>query len=379
MRNEASMTKVGLTVLLAVIVMAGAILMVGERSFLFTSTSDYSVRFLNVGGLEQGSPVQLNGVVVGRVKDIVLSENVEESLLRVWIEIETKYTDRIRTDSIAKIKSLGLLGDKYVQVVSGSSDQPIVPAGGEIPAAQPTDVDSLIRSGEDVADYVVSTARSLTAILARLERGEGVVGELLSSDGGPRITESLQRTLDSTERIAHKIDSGKGSIGRLISDEQLADQIESSVTRVQTILTKIEDGDGLLAAAINDPAAKESFQNSMKGLETAVADLGTVAKNFKEKQGLANRLINDEEYAERLLSHIESVVAQLDTVASRISSGDGSVAQFINNPDLYEALNDIVVGIDESKMLRWLIRNRQKAGIKKRYKAAQDESAPGSG
>lgn len=375
MRNDASMTKVGLTVLLAIIVLATAILVVGERSFLFTSTSSYSVRFSNVGGLEQGSPVQLNGVVVGRVEDIVLSRDVEESLLRVWIEIESKYTDRIRTDSLSRIKSLGLLGDKYVEVVSGSSAEPLIPAGGEIPAAQPTDVDSLIQSGEDIADYVVSTARSLTSILGRLEKGEGVVGELLSDDGGPRITESLQRTLDSADRIASKIDQGGGTIGKLISDDQLANQLTTSVGQIQSLLTQMQEGEGILPSMLNDPGSKESFQRSLRGLESAIADLGNVAKNLNQKQGVANRLINDEAYADRLLSRLESVVENLDSVTGEIAQGDGSVARLINEPEIYEAINDILVGIDESKMLRWLIRNRQKKGIEKRYKDAQHESA----
>ncbi len=374
MRNDASMTKVGLTVLLAVIVLAAAILVIGERSFLFTSTSSYSVRFENVGGLDQGSPVQLNGVVVGRVKDIVLSRNVEESLLLVWIEIESKYTDRIRTDSIARIKSLGLLGDKFVQVVSGSSTEPKIEAGGEIPGGQPTDVDSLIRSGEDVADYVVSTARSLTAILGRLERGEGVVGELLAGQGGPRITESLTKTLASVDRVATTIDAGKGPVGRLISDEQLANQIATSVSTVESLLADIQDGDGMLKSLTSDQETKESFQRTLSGLETAVADLGSVAKNLKEKQGLAGRLVNDEEYATRLLERLESVVTNLDHVTGRVAQGDGSIARMINEPELYEAINDIVVGINDSKMLRWLIRNRQKQGIEKRYKAAQAET-----
>ena len=374
MRNDASMTKVGITVLLTLIVIAGAILVIGERSFLFANTSTYSVRFLNVGGLDQGSPVQLNGVVVGRVKDIVLSRNVEESLLKVWIEIESKYTDRIRADSIARIKSLGLLGDKYVEVVSGSSGMDPIAAGGEIPAAQPTDVDSLIQSGEDVADYVVSTARSLTSILGRLDRGEGVVGELLSEQGGPSVTNSLLETLESVDSVAGKINNGQGTMGRLVSDRELADQIADSVATVQSLLNDIKDGDGLLNTVTTDAETKETFQRSLRGLETAIGDLGTVAKNLKEKQGLAGRLINDEDYAEQLLQRLDSVVGNLDEVTGRLVEGDGSIARLINEPELYEAINDIVVGINDSKMLRWLIRNRQKQGIQKRYKEAKSSA-----
>lgn len=376
MRNDASLARVGLTVLLALVVLAAGILVIGERSFLFKSTDSYSIMFENTSGLAQGSPVQLNGVVVGRVEDIELSGNVEQTLLRVRVEIESKYRDRLRADSVARIKSLGLLGDKFVQVVSGSSDQPAIAPGGEIPADQPTDVDSLIRSGEDVADYVVSTARSLTAILGRLERGEGMVGGLLADDRGATLITSLEETLRSLGRVAERLEQGEGTAGRLLTDDQLAERLDDSVGRVQTLLTRATSEESALGLMLDDAATRDSLRNTVAGLEEAVANLGLTAKDLRERRGLANRLITDEEYAERILSRLDSVLGNLDEISTKIGQGDGTVARLINEPELYEALNDIVVGINESRMLRWLIRNRQKAGIEKRYDEAQETQDP---
>lgn len=376
MRNDASLARVGLTVLLALVVLGVGILVIGERSFLFKSTNSYSIMFENTSGLAQGSPVQLNGVVVGRVEDIELSGEVEQTLLRVRVEIESKYRERLRTDSVARIKSLGLLGDKFVQVVSGSSNQPVIEPGGEIPADQPTDVDSLIRSGEDVADYVVSTARSLTAILGRLERGEGMVGGLLADDRGATLVTSLEETLSSLGRVAQRLEQGEGTAGRLLTDDQLAQRLDDSVGRVQSLLTRATSEESALGLVLDDAATHDSLRNTVTGLETAVADLGATARDLRERRGLANRLITDEEYAERILSRLDSVLGNLDDISAKIGKGDGTVARLINEPELYEALNDIVVGINESRMLRWLIRNRQKAGIEKRYDEAQETADP---
>lgn len=376
MRNDASLARVGLTVLLAIAVLGVGILVIGERSFLFKSTDSYSIRFENTSGLAQGSPVQLNGVVVGRVEDIELSGDVEQTLLRVRVEIESKYRDRLRADSVARIKSLGLLGDKFVQVVSGSSNQPVIEPGGEIPADQPTDVDSLIRSGEDVADYVVSTARSLTAILGRLERGEGMVGGLLADDRGPTLISSLEETLTSLGTVAERLEQGEGTAGRLLTDDQLAERLDDSVGRVQSLLQRATSEESALGLMLDDAATRESLKNTVAGLESAVADLGATASDLRERRGLANRLINDEEYADRILSRLDSVLGNLDDISSKIGNGDGTVARLINEPELYEALNDIIVGVNESRMLRWLIRNRQKAGIEKRYDEGQEAADP---
>ena len=89
-----------------------------------------------------------------------------------------------------------------MEITSGSPAFDPVPPGAEIPAAQPTDVDALIESGEDVVDNVVSTARSLSVILGRMERGEGVLGELVTEQRERGVTEALLSTLASVERVA---------------------------------------------------------------------------------------------------------------------------------------------------------------------------------
>jgi len=87
---------------------------------LFTAKTRYLVRLVSVSGLQVGSQVQLNGVNVGSVERIVLPVDMGENLLEVWISVDSRYEQRIRRDSVARIKTLGLLGDKYVELTSGS-------------------------------------------------------------------------------------------------------------------------------------------------------------------------------------------------------------------------------------------------------------------
>ncbi len=372
MQRDSNTAKVGLTVLGALIVLAGFILAIGDQSFLFRASNTYRIMFPNAAGLAEDNPVQLNGVTVGKVDRILLSERPESELLEVRISIERRYASRLRRDSLARIKTLGLLGDKYVEITSGSPGALLLNPGEEIPAALPTDVDDLIASGADVVDYVVSTAQSLSTILTRMERGEGLLGELVAEREDKRITDTVIRTLESIERLTNQVEAGEGVLGRLLTDEDMGDQLASSLDSIDETLTLLREGDGLAPALLHDAELKTRFESTMADTEVAAADLRAIAADLRGADGLLPRLLNDEELGESLTTEVEQLLERLNSTLEQVSEGDGTAAKLINDPAIYEALDDLVVGINESKFLRWLVRNRQKAGIKKRYKEAQD-------
>ena len=378
MQRDSNTAKVGLTVLGALVVLAGFILAIGDQSFLFRASNTYRIMFPNAAGLAEDNPVQLNGVTVGKVDRILLSERPETEMLEVRISVERRYANRLRRDSLARIKTLGLLGDKYVEITSGSPGAVVLNPGEEIPAALPTDVDDLIASGADVVDYVVSTAQSLSTILARMERGEGLLGELVAEREDKRITDTVIRTLESVERLTKQVEAGEGVLGRLLTDEEMGDQLASSLDNIDETLTLLREGDGLAPALLHDAELKTRFESTMADTQIAAADLRAIAADLQGADGLLPRLLNDEELSESLTTEVELLLRRLNSTLEQVSEGDGTAAKLINDPAIYEALDDLVVGINESKFLRWLVRNRQKAGIKKRYKEAQDV-APDSG
>ncbi len=378
MQRDSNTARVGLTVLGALVVLAGFILAIGDQSFLFRASNTYRIMFPNAAGLAEDNPVQLNGVTVGKVDRILLSERPETEMLEVRISVERRYANRLRRDSLARIKTLGLLGDKYVEITSGSPGSVLLNPGEEIPAALPTDVDDLIASGADVVDYVVATAQSLSTILARMERGEGLLGELVAEREDKRITDTVIRTLESIERLTNQVEAGQGVLGRLLTDEEMGDQLASSLDNIDETLTLLREGDGLAPALLHDAELKTRFESTMADTQIAAADLRAIAADLRGADGLLPRLLNDEELSESLTTEVEQLLKRLNSTLEQVSEGDGTAAKLINDPAIYEALDDLVVGINESKFLRWLVRNRQKAGIKKRYKEGQDV-APDSG
>ncbi|MFL6195310.1 MAG: MlaD family protein [Thermoanaerobaculia bacterium] len=380
MSPKAREIRVGLVILAAIVVLAVGIFLIGGKDNLFSRKTRYYVEFNSVSGLKPGSPVELDGVTVGTIAKVVLPEDPQRKQIRVWIEVDSGYASRIRGPldprtvvqnqpaSRARIKTLGLLGDKFIGLNSGSTVYPPIPEGGLIFAAQPTNVDALIASGEDVMDNVAEISHSLNAILARMERGEGILGQLTSdTPEGRRLQNSLVGTSESLERIALKVENGQGPIPRMLNDRAMAEQLARSLDRFESLVDQAQNGPGLVPGLINDPTSRTQFNETLASLRQVAQDLQKITGDLESSQGLLPRLVKDEEYGREITGQIRELVERLNEISTKISEGNGTAAKLINDPQIYQAVNDVIIGINESRMLRWLIRNRQKKGIEKRY------------
>lgn len=382
--------RVGTVILAAMVVLAVAIFVIGSKNNLFKHKTHYFTELSSVSGLKRGSPVQLDGVDVGTIEKVILSEDPRKTQIRVWIRLDEEYEARIRgplapggirkdlVPSRVRIKTIGLLGDKYIDINSGSAAYPPIPEDGEIPAAPPTNVDALIASGGDVMDNVVEITHSLNTILRRMERGEGVLGQLTSdSPEGRRLQTSLTGASESLQRIALKVETGQGLLPRLLNDRALGNQLAQSLDRFQGLLDQAQHGPGLLPGLLNDPASRTEFNQTLASLHKVAQDLQQFTADLESSDALLPRLVKDKEYGREVTEQLRQLVKNLNEVSAKLDRGNGTAAQLINDPKIYDAVNDVIVGVNQSKALRWLIRNRQKKGIEKRYddtKRAIEES-----
>ena len=371
--SPSSARKVGLLLLVALALGMAAIFLVGEKRNLFSQKNDYFILFDSVPGLSAGSNVQLDGVGVGSVAAIALSENVEQNQIVVAIRVEARFAARIREDSLARIRTLGLLGDKYIEISSGSPRFPEVPEGGTIGTAPMADVDRLRASGEDLVNNVTRITEQLTTILGRMERGEGILGEL-TKDVEPdrKVTTELIATLDSIRGMFDDFRVGDGPLPRLLNDRALGETLEGTVNRLDSLLAKTDSGEGALSMLLTDGEQKERLERSLASIERTAANLESVTNSLREERALLPKLLGDEAYGEKLSADLQSLVENLNRVAEKLDRGPGAAAQMINDPELYQAMKDIVTGIDESAILKRLIRNRQKKGAEVRLEKELD-------
>ncbi|MBV9187727.1 MAG: MCE family protein [Acidobacteria bacterium] len=377
--------RVGLLVAVSLFVLMVFVFFIGSEQKIFARKNEYFIHLPDAAGLAEGNPVKISGVTVGAVRDIYLPRDPKSKTVDITLTVDRKYADRIRTDSRVRLKKLGLLsGDSYVDISAGTPRFDVLEPGATILAARQTDYESLLSSGEDLVDNLVQISYSMKNILGRVDRGEGLLGELTTSpDTKQRLTDTVLVTLNKTNAMLAHVESGHGLLGKLVYDDAYANQLTASIQSTadslkivsNNVQKSFETGQGAIPALLADPEGKKKVYDLVDNLRTTSANMATITTQMQQGQGIVPRLFNDKAYADQALSQFNQLATNLNQTVMKINNGEGTAGKILSDPSIYESINDILIGINESKLLRWLIRNRQEKGIERRVTTEQTAPA----
>ena len=373
--------RVGIVVLVALAATMIGIFMIGQRANLFRSKFPYETHFASASGLIAGNNVSLNGVVVGNVIEVRLSGDPADRTVRVIYDVVKRWAPMIRKSTRASIKTRGLLGDKYIELEGGRPDEPEVAIGGEIPAAPGAGLEKFLEGSGDLLADLSGIAKSLKNILGRTEKGEGFLGAITSnSEESVELGNSFNAALHSLNGILAKIEGGKGLVGKLLIDEkygrETSESLAGAIRSVQSLAAKIDEGirsgNGAIPALLSDPEGKKKIYALVDTLATAAASLAHVMETLEKGNGTLPILLHDEQFGKAFTGNLKAFSESLESIGHKLDDGQGTAGKLINDPSLFDAANRLAVGVNESAILRWLIKDRQKSGIKKEYKEYQE-------
>lgn len=369
-RDPKRRLKVGLFTGALLVLLGVSILLIGKKQGFFTRHVRFQAQFQDVAGLVPGAQVWLNGVVVGVVEDIDLPEDPSQRKITVTFRIRRSLAARIRADSRVRIRTIGLLGDRYLELSSGSPLQPLLPEGSSIPAFEPTDIAEALSQGGEAMGNIVAITGSLRRILEKMEQGQGLLGVLVNEPiEGPRFARELTSTLDHLSQITQQVQKGQGLLGKLVSSpegERLFAKLEESVASAHRVLTLLESDlireDSVLTTLLRHPKAAEQVRQTLANLAQASQALAAASQELANGQGTLPRLLRDQKFADDFLEDLKALTHNLASAAKKLDQGKGSAGQFLNDPELYQDLENVVRGVQKSSLLRWFIRNRREAG-----------------
>jgi phospholipid/cholesterol/gamma-HCH transport system substrate-binding protein len=309
--------RVGVLVIASLVVLAFAILYVGSGgSSPFAPRYTLKALMADVNGLKPGAPVRLGGVEVGTVGKVELAPR-GAGMVEVTMSLDRRVQSRITERSQATLGSLGLLGEKAVDITGAAEGTPLQD-GGYVPATLDDPFKGLL------SDASGSTAH-LRRILARMDAGEGLIGKAL------RDEELYDRMTDVSERLQQvmtRLESNQGVLGRLMNDQEMSRQLADSARGLQAVVGRIEAGEGTIGVLTrDDQVARE--------LRELTSNLSQVARGLQEGKGTAGKLIGDDALYQRL----DSVLGRLDTVTARLDQGDGTAGKLLSDAELYHNLN----------------------------------------
>ncbi|HSQ31889.1 MAG TPA: MlaD family protein [Gemmatimonadaceae bacterium] len=291
--------KVGVLILAALGVIGVAIYKLGQAANLFHRRYELITYLPNANGLVAGGTVLLAGQFAGTIKsiDFLPVDNDTTRNLRLRMAIDASLRDQIRSDSKAKVRTLGLLGDKVIDISIGT------PRYG------------VLREGDTIA---VSPSLDYEAILAQ---AAGAVNDMVD------LTHDLRS-------LTTGILSGKGTVGQLMTNRALYDQFAGTMSRANTMLTKLQNPNGTFARLLDDPTLYNRFISVVTSADSLVVSLN-------DKNGTIGKLLRDDS----LYTHFVSMAQAGDSIMKALSNGQGPVARLLNDPTLYDRLNKLTTDL----------------------------------
>ncbi len=229
--------KAGIFVLCGMLLTFAAILTLGGFDDLVHSQYEVQAKFKDVSGLGKGSVVRSGGIQIGRVTGMKFDPSYK--LVLVTLLIKEQYKSRVREDSEAQMLTQGVLGDKYVEILGGSSESPIAKAGYVLPSAGATGIAKMLKGGENVVDLLEKNLHNLKIItesfakdqksevfFTNLTETSQSINSVMAALNKGRGAHELNRTLKNIRILTEKLNRGEGTVGALLNDATLYEDLK---------------------------------------------------------------------------------------------------------------------------------------------------------
>ena len=287
--------RLGIFVVAGMILFLVSIFYIGSERNIFNKTFTVSAVFRNVEGLTEGDNVWLSGVKIGTVKNVTI---ISEGKVVVSLSLKNKQNEFIKEDATAFIGSDGLVGNKIVIIRPGSGRKSIHDHD-TINSLSPTDTQDLINIAKDVGSNTRSLTDDLKLITAKINKGQGIVGELLNEG---ELSRDLRETVDALRMASRNTNQATVDLKQLVSE--------------------INTGQGLVTKLIKDSTYATTFNTALQNVaEVGVnakqmsEDLKEVVSKFNDEDNAIGVLLSDSTFANKLritLNNAQSASVKLD-------------------------------------------------------------------
>ena len=306
--------KIGILAVTAMALAVMLIVAVGGAAGFSWQRYALKTRFTDVQGLKSGAVVRVAGVEVGKVASVELSGADVE----VIVEVKKGNEQRITTDSRAKIGSLSLLGEPVIDISPATTGTPLKD-GDTIPSTR--------APGQlgDVAESARASLESVNALLQDVRSGKGTMGRLFTDD---ELYKEITGFVSAAEGVTANLRDGRGTLGMLMNDPAAYRRLNASLESLQEITRGIRAGEGSIGKLLNDEALAKSLTASSGNIEDLTGRL-------RRNDNTMGKLLTEKELYDRF----NSVAGRIDGVVANLQKAEGTAGQLLQNKELYENIN----------------------------------------
>jgi len=270
-KNISSKIRLGIFISLGIAVFIVAIYFIGDKQQLFRSTFRVSGVFKDVGGLQAGNNVRLSGINVGTIDNVSI---ISDTSVRVVIVIDESTRRFIKKDAIASIGSEGLMGNKALIISPGTGGKKIIEDNDIIATTQPTDIDEILKSLKTTIDNTSSVTGDLAKIAANIESGKGTIGRLMmDKEWRQNFETTIINLKEGSDGFRVLMDKANEMDKILISLESTIENTNKITNDLSGITGSIQSGEGIIGRLFMDQSMGQNFDSIMVNLKEGSAEL----------------------------------------------------------------------------------------------------------
>ncbi len=271
MKNDSkNKIRLGIFITIGIVVFILAIYFIGEKQQLFRSTFNISGVFKDVGGLQVGGNVRFAGINVGVVESITI---VTDTSVQVDMIIDESVRKFINKNALANIGTEGLMGNKILFISPGKGKAITIEDQDHIKTAPPINLDEIFASLKGTIDNSTVITNDLAKITTYIKDGKGIVGRLLMDD-------DLSQNFDSAIAL---LKSGSSGFNTLI--KSTLNNTETMTSDLMTIVKNVKDGNGSVGKLLMDPSLAQNLDSVMTNLKDGSVGLKELSLNVNKNLG----------------------------------------------------------------------------------------------
>ncbi len=295
--------KIGILVLIALAIIMVMILNLEEGLGVLSRKTQFRAMVSHAQGLKVGSPVLMNGVNIGNVHKIEIAQNTPQ--VEITFAIKREVAQHIREDTSIHIRALGLLGDKYLEIVPGTPSRPLLKPGSLLTGRAETDITSLALGASATIENVNAALQEVRLALAAITKGEGTAGRLINDpelyERSKRVLENLEKAAEKSLTLLDRVEHGEGTVGKLVTDKELYTRANQAVQELTKLANRLNNQNGTLAK-LADPT---------------------------------------------LYAKLDSLTARGELLLEKIERGEGTVGKLVTRDDLYTRTDKLLTEVEE--------------------------------
>jgi phospholipid/cholesterol/gamma-HCH transport system substrate-binding protein len=274
--------KTGIVISIALCFLFISVFFSGNIGELLSPKLSINVKFSNIQGLRSGAPVWLFGAEIGKISDISINENG----IIVALSVEQKHLKSIRKDAVANIMTMGILGDKFIELRQGDTKSQLISSGDTIDGVGSVDFEQITAAATTTMAETDSVIEQLAILLNNITSSSGTFAKLLNDSS---LYKQLTISAGNLSNVTKGLVSSDGTIKKLIEDPDLYKNLNNVALQFSNLVGRVDNGlgnGGMASAIINDSIMASNLRETVSSLkETAhsINELVTDIKNNPKK------------------------------------------------------------------------------------------------